>query len=70
MSSSYGYGVPRCPSHHLYRETPYRCELTVHTDEESVHIAVTKTAVPRLLGVVQWALLVWTTEMADQGYDR
>lgn len=63
--------MTRCASFYLYREVAYQCALDKHEDVEPRHTALT-----RMLGSdrpgdeEQWGFLVWTTEMADRGFDR
>lgn len=69
-AASYGERVTRCDSFFLYEGVAYRCELSPHKDGALDHMAVTKKRLRGFRVVEQWGLLVWTTAMADEGFDR
>lgn len=62
--------MTRCDSFFLYEGVAYRCELPPHEEGVLDHMAVTRNR-PRGFRVAeQWGLLMWTTAMANEGFDR
>lgn len=63
--------MTRCESFYLHREVAYQCALEKHEGGASDHPALTRMLGSSRPGDEQrWGFLVWTTEMADWGFDR
>ncbi|WP_148061255.1 hypothetical protein [Frondihabitans sp. PhB188] len=62
--------MTRCASFFLLEDVAYRCALSDH-EGPGEHMALTRTAGDTSQGLEErWGLLVWTTEMAGEGFDR
>lgn len=65
--TTYGEGVFRCGSFHLYQGVAYQCAWNAHPESEP-HMALTRTPGTMRDGDQErWGLLLWSSDMAYRG---